>query len=220
MYSFPNLEPVGSSMFGSSCCFLTWIQVSQEVKWSGIPISFFQNFPQFVVIHTVKGFSIVSEAISFLGTYPVQFSSVTQLWLTLCNPMVPASVLVPRLVPGFPVHHQLLEFTQTHVHPVSDAIQPSHPLSSSSPAFNISSIRVFSSESVLRMRWPKYWSFSFSISPSKEYSGLISFRMDWLGLLAVQGTLNISRHNCNSKRNMHPNVHCVTIHNSQDMEAT
>ena len=92
--------------------------------------------------------------------------------------------------PGLPVHHQLPEFTQTHVYPVGDAIQRSHPLSSPSPpAFNLSSIRVFSSESVLGIRWPNYWSFSFSISPSSEYSGMISFRMDWLGLLAVQGTL-------------------------------
>ena len=92
--------------------------------------------------------------------------------------------------PGFPVHHQLQELTQTHVHSVSDAIQPSHPLSSPSPpALNLFSIRVFSNESALRIRWPKYWSFSFSISPSNEYSGLISFRMDWLDLLAVQGTL-------------------------------
>ena len=74
--------------------------------------------------------------------------------------------------------------------PSSDAIQPSHPLSSPSPpAFNFSSIRVFSNESVLRIRWPKYWSFSCSISPSNEHSGLISFRIDWLDLLAVQGTL-------------------------------
>ena len=92
--------------------------------------------------------------------------------------------------PGFPVHHQLQEFTQTHVYPVGDAIQPSHPLlSPSPPAFNLSSIRVFSSESVLLIRWPKYWSFSFSISPSSEYSGLISFRIDWFDLLAVQGAL-------------------------------
>ena len=92
-------------------------------------------------------------------------------------------------MPGLPVHHQLLEFTQTHVHRVSDAIQPSHPLLSPSPPAPIPpSIRVFSNESTLCMRWPKYWSFSFSISPSKEIPGLI-FRMDWLDLLAVQGTL-------------------------------
>ena len=92
--------------------------------------------------------------------------------------------------PGLPVHHELPEFTQTHVHQVGDAIQPSHPLLSPFPStFNLSSIRVFSSESSLCIRWPKYWSFSFNISPSNEYSGLISFRMDWFDVLAVQGTL-------------------------------
>ena len=90
-------------------------------------------------------------------------------------------------MPGLPVHHQLPECTQTHVHWVGDAIQPSRPLPSPSPpALNI---RVFSNESALHIRWPKYWNFSFSISPSNEYSGLISFRMDWLDLLVVQGTL-------------------------------
>ena len=94
-----------------------------------------------------------------------------------------------RSRPGLPVHHQLPEFTQTHVHRVGDAIQPSHPVSSSSPPAPNPSIRVFSNESALRMRWPKYWSFSFHISPSKEHPGLISYRMNWLDLLAVQGTL-------------------------------
>ena len=102
---------------------------------------------------------------------------------TLCNPMDCST-------PGLPVYHQLPEFTQIHVHRVSDVIQPSHPLSSPSPpAPNPSSIRVFSNESALRIRWPKYWSFSFNISPSNEHPELISFRMDWLDLLAVQGTL-------------------------------
>ena len=110
----------------------------------------------------------------------VQFSSVTQLYLTLCNPM-------DCSMPGFLINHQLPELTQSHVHQVGDAIQPSHPLSSL--LLLSSSIRVFSNESVLCIRWPKYWSFSFSINPSNEYSGLISFRMDWLDLLAVQGTL-------------------------------
>ena len=92
--------------------------------------------------------------------------------------------------PGISVHHQLPAFTQTLVLWVGDAIQPSHPLlSPSPPTFIFPSIRVFSNESVLHIRWPKDWSFSFSISPSNEYSGLISFRMDWLDLLAVQGTL-------------------------------
>ena len=92
--------------------------------------------------------------------------------------------------PGFPVLHHLRELAQTHVHRVGDAIQPSHPLSFPSPPVSIfPSIRVFSNESILHIRWPKYWSFSFSISPSNEYSGLTSFRMDWLDLPAVQGTL-------------------------------
>ena len=94
--------------------------------------------------------------------------------------------------PSFPVHHQLPELTQTHVHRVSDAIQPYHPLSPPSPpAFNLSSISVFSNESVFRIMWPKYWSFSFSVSPANEYSGLISFRIDWFDLLAVQRTLTL-----------------------------
>ena len=90
--------------------------------------------------------------------------------------------------PGFHVHHQVLELAQTHVHRVGDAIQPSHPLPSLFlPAFNLSQHQgCFQSESVLCIRWPKYWSFDFSISPSNDYSGLISFRIDWLDL---QGTL-------------------------------
>ena len=92
--------------------------------------------------------------------------------------------------PVFPVHHQHPELTQAHVHWVGDAIQPSHPLlSPSPPTFKLSQHQVFSNESVFHISWPKYWSFSISISPSNEYSGLISFRMDWLDLLAVQGTL-------------------------------
>ena len=128
---------------------------------------------------------------------------------TICN-------LMDCRMLGFPVHHQLPEPAQTHVHWVGDAIQPSHPLlPSSSPTFNLPSIRIFSNESTLCffffvvvvkktnfiylfftlqyftlcITWPKYWSFSFSISPSNEYSGQISFRIDWWDLLAVQGTL-------------------------------
>ena len=112
-----------------------------------------------------------------------QIRSVAQSCPTLCNPMNCS-------MPGLPVHYQLPEFTQTHVHQVGDAIQPSHPLSSPLRLPPIPpSIRVFSNESTLCMRWPKYWSFSFSISPSNEHPGLISFRMDWLDFLAVQGTL-------------------------------
>ena len=108
---------------------------------------------------------------------------VTKSCPTLCHPMDCST-------PGFSVLHYLPKFVQTHVHWVSDAIQPSHPLlSPSPPAFNLSQNRglfqwISSSHQV-----PKYWSFSFSISPSNGYSGLISFRMDWLDLLAVQGTL-------------------------------
>ena len=92
--------------------------------------------------------------------------------------------------PDLPVHHQLPESTQTHVHWVGDAIQPSHPLlSPSPPALNLSQHQTLSYESALRIGWPKYWSFSFKISPTNEHPGLISFRMDWLDLLAVQGTL-------------------------------
>ena len=112
-----------------------------------------------------------------------QFTFVIQLCLTPCIPM-------DWSMPGFPVHHQLPELAQTHVHWVGDAIPPSHPLSSPSPPASIfPSIRVFSNESVLRISWPNYWSFSFSASPSNEYSGLISFRIALLDLLAVQGTL-------------------------------
>ena len=126
----------------------------------------------------------------------VQFSSVTQSCPSLCNPM-------NRRTPGLPVHHQLPEFTQTHVHWVDDAIQPSHPLlAPSPPAFNFPSIRVFSNESALCIRWPKYWSFSFNISLSNEYSGLIFFRMDWLDLLAVPGTLKSLFQYHNSKSTM------------------
>ena len=100
-------------------------------------------------------------------------------------------------MPGLPVQHQLPESTQTHVHCVGDAIQPSHPfiLFSSCPVFP--SIRIFSNESALRIRWPKYWSCSFNTNPSNEHPGLISLRMDWLDLLAVQGTLkSLFQHQC------------------------
>ena len=110
----------------------------------------------------------------------VQFSSVTQSCPTFCNPMDCST-------PGFPVHHQLLEVTQTYVHWVSDAIQPSHPLLSPfPPAFNFSQHQGFFQWVSSLHQVAKNWSFSFNISPSNEYSGLISFRMDWFDLLAVQ----------------------------------
>ena len=109
--------------------------------------------------------------------------SVAKSCLTLCNPMG-CNMSV------FPIYHQLLGLAETHVHWVNDTIQESHLLSSLfPPVFNFPSIRIFSNESVLHIRWPNYWSFSFSISPSNEDSGLISFRMDWFALIAVQGTL-------------------------------
>ena len=116
--------------------------------------------------------------------------SVAKSCPTICNPMDYSTL-------GLPVHHQLLEFTQTHVHWVTDAIQPSHPLlSPSPPTFNLSQHQgLFQWVSFFRIRWPKYWSFSFNISPSNEYSELISFKIDWLDLLAVQGTLkNLLQH--------------------------
>ena len=141
-------------MSSSNCCFLTCIQISQEA----------------------------GQVVWYSHLCTLQFSSVAQSCLILCDPMNCST-------PGLSVHHQLPEFTETHVHRVGDAIQPSHLLSSPSPPGpNSSQLRVFSNESTLCMRWPKYWSFSFSISPSKEHPRLI-FRMDWLNLLAVQGTL-------------------------------
>ena len=113
----------------------------------------------------------------------VQFSSVSQLCPTPCEPM-------DCSMTDLPVHHQLPEFPQTHVHWVGDAIQPSHPLSCPSPpALNLSQHQGLFKESAVHIRWPKYWSFSLNISPSNEHSGLISFRMDWPDLLTVQGTL-------------------------------
>ena len=137
-----------------------------------------------ICVLTYFPLSFISDAFpSSLHSASVQLSSVTQSCLTLFDPM-------KRSTPGLPVHHQLPEFTQTHVHRVGDAIQPSHPLSSLLLLPSVSpSIRVFSNESALHIRWPKYWSLSFSISPSNEHPGLISFRMDWLDLPVVQGTL-------------------------------
>ena len=113
----------------------------------------------------------------------LQFGSVAQLCPTLCYCM-------NHSMPGLSDHHQLPEFTQTHVHRVGNAIQPSHPLLSPSlPAPNPSQHQGLFKRVSLRIRWPKYWTFSFSISPSNEHPGLISVRMDWVDLLAVQGTL-------------------------------
>ena len=122
----------------------------------------------------------------------VQFSSVVQLYPTLCDPM-------DGSMPSLPVHHQLPELIQIHVHWFDDAnrLILSHPLLL--PLSLFPSIRVFSNESALCIGWPKYWSFRFNISPSNEYSELISFKMDWLDLLAVQGTLKSLLHHHSSK---------------------
>ena len=129
------------------------------------------------------------ERVALKHIHSVQFSSVAQSCPTLCDPM-------NRSTPGLPVHHQLPEFTHTSI----ESVMPSshlilcHPLLLLPPI--LPSIRVFFNESTLCMRWPKYWSFSFSIIPAKEIPGLISFRMDWLDLLAVQGTLkSLLQHN-------------------------
>ena len=120
----------------------------------------------------------------------IQSSSVAQSCMTLCDPM-------DYRKPGFPVHRQLPELTQTHVHPWwthhHESVMPSNHLILCCPLLLLPSIfpsiRVFSKESILHIRWPKYWSFSFNVCPSNEYSGLISFRMDWFDPVAVQGTL-------------------------------
>ena len=126
----------------------------------------------------------------------IQFSSVAQSCLTLYNAM-------NCNTPGFPVYHQLPELTQTHLHQVSDAIQPSLPLSSPSPpSFNLSQNQGLSSESGLHIRWPKYWSFNFSISTSNEYSRLISFKIDWLDF-AVQGIHKNLLQSHSSKASIH-----------------
>ena len=142
----------------------------------------------------------------------VQFSSLAQSCLTLCNPMncsTPGLLVHYQLPePGLPVHYQLPAFTQTHVHQVGNAIQPSLLCC---PLLLLPlippRIRVFSNESALHMKWPKYWSFSFSIGPSNEHPGLISFRMDWLDLLAVQGTLkSLLQHHSSKASILWPSV--------------
>ena len=133
-------------------------------------------------VYSIIAVIVMTEYFGVLNSFSCCWS-VPQSCPTLCDPMDCST-------PGFPVHHQLPEFTQTHVHRVvmpSNYLILCHPLLLLPSVFL--SIRVFSNESALRIKWPEYWSFSFSISPSNEYSGLISFRMDWLDFLAVQGTL-------------------------------
>ena len=161
----------------------------------------------FFLTCNIQGWDVIHQI-----KYSVQFNSVTQSCLTLCDPM-------NRSTPGLPVHHQLPESTQTHVHWVGEANQPSHPLSTTSPpALNLSQHWglfqwVSSSHQVARVlqfqlqhqsfQWTP--SFSFSISPSNEYSGLISFRIDWMDLLGVQGTLKSLLQHHSSKASI---LHC------------
>ena len=138
-------------------------------------------------VRIIQGYFLIvfSTQIWSLWIGSVQFSSVAQLCPTLCNHMDCST-------PGFPVQYQLLKLTQTHVHWVCEVMQPSHPLSfPCPPTLNLSQHQGLFQELVLCIRWPKYWSFSFSMSPSNEYSGLIFFRMDWLDILAVQGLSRI-----------------------------
>ena len=146
--------------------------------------------------------------------YHIQFSSVTQSCPTLCDRM-------DCCTPGFPVHHQLPEFAQTHVHQVGGAIQPSHLLSSlSPPSFNLSQHQGLFQWVSLYIWWPKYWSFSFSISPSNEYAGLIFFRMNWLDFLAVQGTLKSLLQHHRSKASIHSHSAFFIVHLSHPCMTT
>ena len=143
---------------------ISWISISRENHWN-FHIYLSRQF------FTCRGFLLVNKH---------EYSSVqllSHVWL--CNSM-------DCSMPDFPIHHQHLDLAQTHVHRVDDAIQPSNFLSSPSlSAFSLSQQQGLFNESVFCIRWPKYWSFSFSISPFNEYSGLISFRIDWLGLHAI-----------------------------------
>ena len=176
--SYPNVPPTISwkSIHKVSICYKTcWLLMV-----------FYCHIVEIFTQWNTQTIHIKSDKLIYVSVSSVSW--VTQLCPTLWDRMDCST-------PGLPVHHQLPEFTQTHVHWVGDAIQldermPSHPLSSPLlPPSVFPSIRVFSNESVLHIRWPKDWSFSFSISPSSEHSGLIFFRMNWLDLLAVQGTL-------------------------------
>ena len=141
-----------------------------------------------------------------------QFSSVTQSCPTLCDPM-------NRSTPGLPVHHQVPEFTQTQS---IELVMLSSHLIFCRPLLLLPpippSVRVFSNESTLRIRWPKYWSFSFSIIPSKEHPGLISFRMDWLDLLAVQGALKslLQHHTSKASASVLSFLHSPTLTSIHD----
>ena len=131
------------------------------------------------------------------------FSSVAQLCPTLCDPM-------HHRMPDIPVHHHLLEFSQTHFHWVSDATQPSHPLPSPLLPSIFPSIGVFPNESALHIRWPKYWTFNINMSPSNEHPGLVSIRMVWLDLLAVQEILkSLLQHHSSKAAILRNSAFCI-----------
>ena len=170
------------------------IGFSRQEYWGGLPFPSPGDLPDLGIKPSLLYCRQTVYQLSFKGSpkehgryskfddyHSVQFSSVAQLCSTLCDPM-------NRSTPGLPVHHQLPEFKLMSI----ESVMPSSHLILCHPLLLLPlippSIRVLSKESTLPMRWPKYWSFNFNISPSNEYLGLISFRMDWLDLLAVQGT--------------------------------
>ena len=163
---------------------------ARQEYWSRLPFPSPEDLPDPGIkpgSPTLEADALRSEPPVIERYYYVQFRSVQFCCSVQSDSLRP----MDWSMPGFPVYHQLPEFTQTHVHWVGDAIQPSHPLPLLLPPSIFPSIRVFLNESILHIRWPTYWSFSFSNSPSNEYSGLIFFRMDWLDFLAVQGTLQV-----------------------------
>ena len=168
------LDGITNSMYMSLSRLHEWVMDREAVHGVANSRTWLSDWTELINKTPVK---FIDLTFAIVIIHSVQFSSDAQSCLTLCNPM-------DHSTPGFPVHHQLPESTQTPVHWVGDAIQPSHPLSSPSPpTLNLSQhqglFQWVNLESI-HMRWPKYWSFSFSITPSNEHPRLISFRMDWL----------------------------------------
>ena len=177
------------------------MRFSRQEYWSGLPFPSPGHLPYPGIepwFSTLQADSLLSEPIGEALKWVSQFSSVAHSCPTLCNPM-------NHSTPGVPVHHQLRSLPK----PMSiESVMPSNHLVLCHPLLllfsNFTSIRVFSNESALCIRWPKYWGFSFNISPSNEHPGLISFRMDWLDLLAVQGTLKSLLQHHTSKASILP----------------
>ena len=183
LLSLGLVRTIGLGMFA---CIIVWQDSLVQLKAGLFAITSYR------MVSPKGGAALAKSELEPLDSkYRPACCSATKSCLTLCNPMDFSK-------PAFPIHHQFPKPAQTHVYPVGDAIQPSHLLCSLVLLPSIfPSIRVLSSESVFCIRWPKHWSFRFSISTSNEYSGLISFRMDWLDLLAIQGTLKslLQHHN-------------------------